>query len=79
MAYSGWDKDGRAYTFDIWCMWAGWDGGTIHEAFRYFAELPIGRQDEFCGFLIKCIDNDEVKDLENGYAAQFTRIRLGAR
>jgi hypothetical protein len=77
MAYAGWDEDDRAYTFDIWCMWAGWDGGTIHEAFRCFRDMPKATQDRFCTYLIKCIDNNQVKDLENGFAVEFTRIRLG--
>jgi hypothetical protein len=77
MAYQGWDENGRAYTFDIWCMWAGWDGGTIHDAFRYFVDMPNDAQDRFCTYLIKCIDNNQVRDLENGFAAEFTRIRLG--
>ena len=78
MTYAGWDENGKAYTFDLWCMWAGWDGGTIHEAFRYFKDMPMVKKDEFCGFLIKAIDNDQLKDLENGFAVQFTRLRLGA-
>jgi hypothetical protein len=79
VSYVGWDRDGKAFTFDLWCMWAGWDGGTIHEAFRYFADMPTKRQDSFCGFLVDAIDNDQVKDLGNGFAAKFTRIRLGGR
>lgn len=79
MSYCGWDENGKAYTFDLWCMWAGWDGGTIHEAFRYFKDMPMSKKDEFCSFLINALDHNQIKDLENGFASQFTRMRLGVR
>lgn len=77
MSKSVWDENGQAYTFDLWCLWRGWDGGTIHEAFRYFRQMPMHEKDSFCGFLVDAISKGQVKDLENGFAAQFTRLRLG--
>lgn len=75
--YAGWDKNGQIYTFDFWCMRMGWDGGTIHEAFRYFQKMPMHEKDSFCGALADAVGNGQIKDLENGFAAQFTKMRLG--
>ena len=79
MGYSGWDKNGQCYTFDLWCMFAGWDGGTIHEAIEYFKHMPKDRQDHFCSMLIDAIDHDQLKDLASGWATKFTRARLGIK
>lgn len=79
MAYASWDENGKCFTFDLWCMFAGWDGGTIHEALRYFIDMPKERQDAFCSMLLDAIDHDQLKDLESGWATKFTRARLGLR
>lgn len=76
-SYVGWDADGKCYTFDLWCMFAGWDGGTIHEALCYFKGMPMARKDAFCGMLMDAIDKGQLKDLECGWASRFTRLRLG--
>lgn len=76
---SGYDESGKIYTFDLWCMFAGWDGGTIHDALRAFEDMPMHKKDEFCGMLIEAIDKDRLKDLASGWAVRFTRMRLGAK
>lgn len=75
--YIGRDEDGTLYTFDLWCEFAGWDGGTIHDALRAFRGLPLHEKDRFCGMLSDAIDKDQLKDLASGWAAEFTRARLG--
>lgn len=34
-------------------------------------------EDRFCGALADAVGHGQIKDLENGFAAQFTRLRLG--
>lgn len=79
MGIIGWTDKGQLDTLDFWCLYAGWDGGTIHDAFRAFASWPMREKDAFCSALIKAIDAGHINDLENGFAATFTRLRLGIR
>jgi hypothetical protein len=71
------DDNGRIYTFDLFRMYAGWDGGTIHDAIRYFKDQTKPWQDGFCTMLMRYVDADLLKDLESGWAREFTRARIG--
>ena len=74
---SVYDGNGKAYTFDVWRLWAGWDGGTIHDALEDFSNRPMAEKDSFCNFLMNHLDHDQLKDLESGWASRFFRARLG--
>jgi len=40
------------FPVQVWCAWIGWQGGTIHEAFRTFRELPAERRAAFLAALV---------------------------
>jgi hypothetical protein len=71
------DENGQIYTFDVYRLWAGWDGGTIHDAFRDFSQRTHKERDSFCSFAMWFLDNGQIKDIENGFLATFFRVRLG--
>lgn len=70
------DDSGSIRTFDLYRLFAGWDGGTIHDAFRDFKTRPSHEKDAFCNMAMNHLDNHQIRDLENGFLAQFFAIRL---
>lgn len=62
-------------TIEIYCEFAGWQGGTIHQALADFVNRPIKEQDKFCTMAM--IEMDK-KNLQDPYHfVNFTRARIG--
>lgn len=59
-----------------YCKWAGWQGGTIHQALDHFRESQMELKDGFISSCFRDIDNLSLSDLET--LRLFTRARLGA-
>ena len=64
--------ENRMYVLDMWSDFRGHTGGTIHEALREFATLPLTEKDRFCGRLA-----DATRDLlDPEHAVEFMRLRM---
>lgn len=59
----------------IYCQFAGWQGGTIHQAYDDFKSRDKKSQDKLCNMLMKAIDNNEL-DLDGmKLATEFFKLR----
>ncbi len=47
----------RLTAMDFWCAFAGWQGGTIHDAIFDFKALTDTDRDRFCGWLVDNISH----------------------
>ncbi len=61
---------------DLYCKFAHWQGGTIHEAVEDFMRRPRNEQDAFCSEVFNHgTDKLSLYDLQQ--FQRFTRARLG--
>ena len=62
-------------TLEIFCTFAGWQGGTLAQALQAFRSWPMAEKDRFCSEVFRVQDAGNLADPENFLL--FTRARIG--